>query len=60
MVDRNRVMVFDVSDQALDRVTGFEAFAVLGGADMIRTHDVGAAVEAARMGEAVRRGSVGP
>ena len=37
-----------------------EAFAVVGGADMIRTHDVGAAVEAARMGEAVRRGSVGP
>ena len=37
-----------------------EAFAVIGGADMIRTHDVGAAVEAARMGEAVRRGSVAP
>ena len=37
-----------------------EAFAVVGGADMIRTHDVGAAVEAARMGEAFRRGSVGP
>ena len=36
-----------------------EAFAVVGGADVIRTHDVGAAVEAARMGEAVRRGSVG-
>lgn len=37
-----------------------EAFAVVGGADMIRTHDVGAAVEAVRLGEAVRRGSVGP
>ena len=37
-----------------------EAFAVVGGADVIRTHDVGAAVEAARMGEAVRRGSVAP
>lgn len=37
-----------------------EAFAVIGGADVIRTHDVGAAVEAARMGEAVRRGSAGP
>ena len=37
-----------------------EAFAVVGGADVIRTHDVGAAVEAARMGEAVRRGSVSP
>ncbi len=35
-----------------------EAFAVVGGADMIRTHDVGAAVEAVRMGEAIRRGSV--
>lgn len=35
-----------------------EAFAALGGADVIRTHDVGAAVEAVRMGEAVRRGSV--
>ena len=35
-----------------------EAFAVIGGADVIRTHDVGAAVEAARMGEAIRRGSV--
>ena len=35
-----------------------EAFAVAGGADVIRTHDVGAAVEAVRMGEAVRRGSV--
>ena len=34
-----------------------EAFAVAGGADVIRTHDVGAAVEAVRMGEAVRRGS---
>ena len=33
VVDRNRVMVFDVSDQALDRVTGFEAFAVLGQPD---------------------------
>ena len=37
-----------------------EAFAVVGGADMIRTHDVGAAVEAVRMGEAIRKGSVGP
>ena len=35
-----------------------EAFAAVGGADVIRTHDVGAAVEAVRMGEAVRRGSV--
>ncbi len=35
-----------------------EAFAVIGGADMIRTHDVGAAVEAVRMGEAICRGSV--
>ncbi len=35
-----------------------EAFAVVGGADVIRTHDVGAAVEAVRMGEAVRRGNV--
>ena len=35
-----------------------EAVAVLGGADVIRTHDVGAGVEAVRMGEAVRRGSV--
>ena len=35
-----------------------EAFAAAGGADVIRTHDVGAAVEAVRMGEAVRRGSV--
>lgn len=34
-----------------------EAFAVAGGADVIRTHDVAAAVEAVRMGEAVRRGS---
>ena len=37
-----------------------EAFAVVGGADVIRTHDVGAAVESARMGEAIRRGSVAP
>ena len=37
-----------------------EAFAVIGGADMIRTHDVETAVEAVRMGEAIRRGSVGP
>ena len=34
-----------------------EAFAVVGGADVIRTHDVESAVEAVRMGEAVRRGS---
>ena len=37
-----------------------EAFAVIGGADMIRTHDVRAAVEAVRMGEAIARGSVAP
>ncbi len=37
-----------------------EAFAVVVGADVIRTHDVGEAVEAARMGEAIRRGSVAP
>ncbi|MDE0331700.1 MAG: dihydropteroate synthase [Nitrospinae bacterium] len=37
-----------------------EAFAVVGGADMIRTHDVGVAVEAVRMGEAIRRGRVDP
>lgn len=35
-----------------------EAFAVIGGADMIRTHDVRAAVEAARMGEAIARGRI--
>ncbi len=35
-----------------------EAFAVLGGADVIRTHDVRAAVEAARMAEAIARGRV--
>ena len=35
-----------------------EAFAAAAGADVIRTHDVGAAIEAVRMGEAVRRGSV--
>ncbi len=37
-----------------------EAFAVMGGADMVRTHDVRAAVEAVRMGEAIGRGSVAP
>lgn len=37
-----------------------EAFAVIGGADMIRTHDVRAAVEAARMGEAIGRGRIAP
>lgn len=37
-----------------------EAFAVIGGADMIRTHDARAAVEAARMGEAIARGRLDP
>lgn len=47
-------------DAAGERLIGSkvaEAFAVIGGADMIRTHDVGAAVEAVRMGEAIRSGS---
>ena len=33
VVDSNRVMVFDVSDQSLDQVAGFEAFAVVGQPD---------------------------
>ena len=30
VMDRNRVMVFDVSNQSLDQVSGIEAFAVIG------------------------------
>jgi dihydropteroate synthase len=37
-----------------------EAFAVLGGADVIRTHDVPEAIEAIRMAEALARGTVKP
>ena len=37
-----------------------EAFAVLGGADIIRTHDVREAVEGIRMAEALARGTVKP
>ena len=37
-----------------------EAFAVLGGADIIRTHDVREAVESIRMAEALARGTVKP
>ena len=33
VMDGNRVMVFDVSDQSLDRVSGIEAFAVIGQPD---------------------------
>ena len=33
VVDRNRVMAFDVSDQSLAQVAGFEAFAAIGQAD---------------------------
>ena len=33
VADGNRVMVFDVSDQSLDQVAGFEAFAVVGQPD---------------------------
>ena len=50
-------------EAAEERIIGSkvaEAFAVVGGADVIRTHDVGTAVEAVRMGEAIRRGSVDP
>ena len=50
-------------EEAGERLVGSkvaEAFAVIGGADVIRTHDVVAAVEAVRMGEAIRRGRVAP
>ena len=33
VMDGNRVLAFDVSDQSLDQVTGFEAFAVIGQED---------------------------
>ena len=33
VMDRNRVMVFDVSDRSLDQVSGLEAFAVIGQPD---------------------------
>jgi dihydropteroate synthase len=50
-------------ERAADRLIGTkvaEAFAVMGGADVIRTHDVGEAIEGIKMAEALVRGTVAP
>ncbi|MFC1491002.1 dihydropteroate synthase [Nitrospinota bacterium] len=50
-------------ERAADRLIGSkvaEAFAVWGGADIIRTHDVREAIEGIRMAEALARGTVKP
>ncbi|HBK80866.1 MAG TPA: dihydropteroate synthase [Nitrospinae bacterium] len=50
-------------ERAADRLIGTkvaEAFAVMGGADVIRTHDVGEAIEGIKMAKALVRGTVAP